>query len=188
MLGFLRRLLQRKKEPDLSHWPYPLRDEDERHLVAYAVGVANVTMPARLPEVVQLLRGSASGERGRRPARSGPLMTPDDLEAFGLNRRLKLSALFFLLLTPEAQKDPLAAERKLIRHMVAALGNRRSLNRLVHDLGPKQLVQFVLDEQTCCMQSRSFSGKTWAAVAPDLPLPGCSAEICLCDHRAIIDI
>lgn len=187
MLRFLRRLLDRSKSPDLSHWPHPLRDADERHLTAYAIGIANVTLPARLPEVVDLLRSASAGDYFARMSRREPLMTPDDLQSFGLNRRLKLSAAFFLLLTPEAQKDPRAAERKLVRHMIAAIGNRRRLNELVQTFGPKQVVEFVLDERTCCMQSRSFVGKTWAAVAPDLPLPGCSAESCLCDHCAVIE-
>ncbi len=188
MLGFLRRLLTRTKQPDLSLWPYPLGEADERHLVAYAIKVAGVTMPARLPDVVQMFQPSAASERVASPARREPFMTPDDLESFGLNKRLKLSAAFFLLLTPEAKNGPIEAERKIVRHIVAALGNRRDLNRLVQTLGPKQAVEFIRDEETCCPQSRAFVGKSWAAVAPDLPLPGCSAEMCLCDHRAIIEV
>lgn len=188
MLSFFKRLHSRRKVgPDLSLWPYPLRDEDECHLLAHAVGIANVTMPARRPDVIQMLGPSLRGGRACSPARSEPLMTSDDLESFGLNRRLKLSAAFFLCLTPEAQKDPIAAERKLIRHCVTALGNRRDLNRMVQTLGPKQVVEFIRDEETCCAQSQSFSGRAWVSVAPDLPLPGCSAEICLCDHRAVIE-
>ena len=187
MLGLFKRLFGRRdKGPDLSLWPYPLGESDLRHLMSYAVGIANVTMPARLDYVVELL-GPNPLESRVRPARKGALMTPDDLSSFGLNRRLKLSADFFLCLTPEAQKNPLAAEKKLIRHSITAIGNRRELNRMVQTLGPKQVVEFVRDKDSCCPQARSFDGKTWASVAPDLPLPGCSADMCMCDNRAVIE-
>lgn len=186
MLGFLGRLLSREKGPDLSLWPYPLDHAHVQLMLFHAVRVARVTLPERDPDMVRLL-GPNPLEVRTKPASKGPLMTPDDLASFGLNRRMKISAEFFLCLTPEAQKDPRAAEYMLIRHSIAAIGNRQDLNRLVQTFGPKQVVEFLREEETCCAQSRTLSGKTWASVAPDLPLPGCSSEMCLCDIRAVIE-
>lgn len=186
MLGFLRRLFSRKTGPDLSLWPYPLTERDVRLMLFHAVKVAKVTLPEHDADMVRLL-GPNPLEKRTSPSSKEPYMTPDDLESFGLNRRLKLSAEFFLCLSPDSQKDVGSAEYKLIRHSIAAVANRRDLNRLVHKFGPKQVVEFIRDEGTCCAQSKAFLGKTWASVAPDLPLPGCSADICLCDNRAVIE-
>ncbi|KRE07460.1 hypothetical protein ASE63_22435 [Bosea sp. Root381] len=187
MLSFIRRLFAKaRNETGSALWPYPLTGRGVQMMLFHAVRVARVAAPAREADMVRLL-GPNPLEVRSRPSNHEPFMTPDDLGSFNLDRRLKLSAEFFLCLAPEAQKDPQGAERKLVRHSIASISNRRDLNRMVQTMGPRQIVEFIRDSETGCGQSRAFVGKSWAAVAPDLPLPGCTAEICLCGNRAVID-
>lgn len=187
VLKFLSRLFKpAAPEIDLSLWPYPLGPGDERLLLWHAVRVAGVTLQEKDGDMVDLLAEAQIMQLGGRPSEIGPFMTPDDLSSFDLDRRLKISADFFVCLDRTARKNPGQAEQRLIRVAVKAIGNRSSLNQMVQCFSPKQIVELETDEAPC-PQSFAFRGQTWASVAPDLPLPGCSSKHCLCVHKALIE-